>query len=103
MVTLIRPDEARFGTRLRRGSQVFLTTRLHIARLGFCLVQEFMRVMGYGVAGRSWVGVCLVLLMSFAAPAVPAMAASPGAGVQIGKSGLPLPRFVSLKSSRVNV
>lgn len=60
-------------------------------------------MMGYGVAGRSWVGVCLVLLMSFAAPAVPAMAASPGAGVQIGKSGLPLPRFVSLKSSRVNV
>jgi SH3-like domain-containing protein len=61
-------------------------------------------VMGYGAFGRSLVGVgCLGLLLSVVLPVVPASSASAAAGVQVGKSGLPLPRFVSLKSSRVNV
>jgi SH3-like domain-containing protein len=29
--------------------------------------------------------------------------AQPGVGVQVGKSGLPIPRFVSLKAGRINV
>ena len=32
-----------------------------------------------------------------------AVAAAPSAGVTLGKSGLPIPRFVSLKAGRVNV
>ncbi|MCP5118245.1 MAG: hypothetical protein GY953_46110, partial [bacterium] len=35
--------------------------------------------------------------------AAPAEAAGASPGVEIGPSGLPVPRFVSLKSSRVNV
>lgn len=42
----------------------------------------------------------LALLIPLTAPAAPASAQ---AGVSLGKSGLPVPRFVSLKSKKVNV
>lgn len=56
-------------------------------------------------AGRQWLAACVSALFVLAAPAGDA-AAQAGAqqqGSGVGASGLPLPRFVSLKSDRVNL
>jgi SH3-like domain-containing protein len=45
----------------------------------------------------------LVLLVCFAGPPLVTQAAPAGGGVATGPSGLPVPRFVSLKAGRVNV
>src|SRR5262245_138819 len=74
--------------------------------------------MGFGRTGR-WLGKALVggvvvavlsgaALVAIheqraAASAATASPASPNPGVTLGKSGLPVPRFVSLKAGRVNV
>jgi len=55
---------------------------------------------------RAWSTSCLVGLVIVAASGLDgaALAASPGqAGARANPSGLPIPRFVSLKASRVNV
>ncbi len=56
--------------------------------------------------GLSAIAACLVLALGVGLTVIgtdraPAASAEPG--VMLGKSGLPLPRFVSLKASRVNV
>ena len=59
-----------------------------------------------GAIGGRFFGFCLVFVVaaaSLAGTGGPAFAASSQAGVTLDKSGLPVPRFVSLKAGRVNV
>ena len=70
---------------------------------------------GRGMLGRGLTGLAVLGVLAIAAPMVVghgegAVATSPEAGgakappgIVVGKSGLPIPRFVSLKAGRVNV
>lgn len=67
----------------------------------FCRRRLFL-----GARGAVWIGaMAAVILIGASAPAglSPARAASAALGVKLGPSGLPVPRFVSLKAGRVNV
>ncbi|CAN5309243.1 SH3 domain-containing protein [soil metagenome] len=48
-------------------------------------------------------GFGLLLSLTMMVPALPVAAQTPEVGVAVGKSGLQVPRFVSLKAGRVNV
>jgi len=67
---------------------------------------------GLGLLGRGLSGLAIMVVLAAAALMVgqrvhaasaPPEDDTPDAGVAIGKSGLPVPRFVSLKAGRVNV
>jgi len=57
----------------------------------------------YRRAATRLLGLGVVLALVAATPAEPIRAQSKLPGVKTGTSGLPVPRFVSLKASRVNV
>lgn len=65
------------------------------------------RAIWSGRGGLGLLGILLLGVLAVGAFVVghnaAAVAAPPSAGVALGKSGLPVPRFVSLKAGRVNV